>query len=91
MILRGIPACLVAAVLAVAITACGGGSGKSYDIGEMGFMDAAQCAEYGGTYDEESITESCMVSKGECERAAGNWNTEMREGGVTEAIDFGCE
>jgi hypothetical protein len=81
----------VAAFVAVAIAACGGGGGKSYDIGEMGFMDAARCAEYGGSFDEESITESCMVNKKECERAAGEWNSSMREGGVNDGIDFGCE
>jgi hypothetical protein len=82
---------LVAVSLAVFVAACGGGSGKGYNIGEMGFMDAAKCAEYGGTYNAESILEACMVTKEECERAAGEWNAEMREGGVNDGIDFSCE
>lgn len=90
LLLRRICGFLATVVLVVVVAACGGGSNKSYDIGEFTFS-AEKCAEYGGTYDEESITESCMVTRDECERAAGEWNASMQEGGVNDAIDFSCD
>lgn len=90
--LAGLRGVLVAVILAVAIAACGGGSTKSYNIGPVfpASDPVAKCAKYGGTYNPESVVEECMVTKQKCERAAGEWNTAMQEGGI-EAVDFSCD
>lgn len=80
----------VAAIVAVALAACGGG-GKTYDIGSIFPLDPGKCAKYGGTQEGSVPTESCMVTKEECERAATDWREAMQSGGVTETIEFSCE
>jgi hypothetical protein len=84
---------LATVILAVGIVGCGGGSDKSYNIGAIfpASDPVAKCAKYGGTYNPESILEECMVTKQECERAAGEWNAAMREGGVNDTINFSCD
>jgi hypothetical protein len=81
---------LIAACMAVAISACGG-SGKTYDIGPIFPLDPGKCAKYNGEAEGSGVTESCMVSKGECERAAADWEEAMQSSAVTEAIEFSCE
>lgn len=81
---------LLAASMGVALTACGGG-GKTYDIGPIFPLDPGKCAKYHGEEEGSGVTESCMVSKGECQRAAADWEEAMQSGAVTEAIEFSCE
>lgn len=85
-----IPTFLAAASMAVALTACGSG-GNAYDIAPIFPLDSGKCAKYHGDQEGSGVTESCMVSKEECERAAGDWQGAMQEGAVTEAIEFSCE
>jgi hypothetical protein len=82
-------ALIAVAITAAALTACGGG-GKTYDIGPIFPLTANKCAKYHGEEGGSGITETCMVSKDECERAAADW-TEAMEGGGVEAVEFSCE
>lgn len=81
---------LVTAGLAVVVAACGG-SGKTYDIGPIFPLSPDKCAKYGGTQEGSVPTETCMVTKEECERAAADWREAMQSGGVNETIEFSCE
>jgi hypothetical protein len=78
------------ASITVALSACGGG-GQTYDIAPIFPLDSGKCAKYHGDQEGSGIGESCMVSKGDCERAAADWQEAMSSGAVTEAIEFSCE
>lgn len=71
------------------LAACGGG-GKSYDIAPIFPLSAGKCAKYNGDQSGSSVTESCMVTKDECERAVADWQEAMQSSGVNEAIEFSC-
>jgi hypothetical protein len=76
--------------LAAVLSACGS-SGKTYDISPIFPLTPDKCAEYHGEQEGSGVGESCMVSKGECERAVANWREAMQSGGVDETIEFTCE
>lgn len=75
--------------MAGALTACGGG-GKTYDIAPIFPLDPDKCAKYDGEQQGSGVSESCLVTKDECERAAGDWANAMQSGGVSDAIEFRC-
>jgi hypothetical protein len=76
--------------MVVAMTACGGG-GKTYDISPIFPLSSGKCAKYNGEQEGSGLSETCMVSKDDCERAAADWEETMQSGAVTEAIEFSCE
>jgi hypothetical protein len=80
---------LLAMGIVLVLAACGGG-GKSYDIGPIFPLSTGKCAKYGGDQNGSGVTESCMVTKDECERAAADWREAMRSGGVNDTIEFSC-
>ena len=90
--LKRLSVLLMGGCLAVVVAACGEGSGKSYNIGAIfpASDPVSKCAKYGGTYNAGSILEECMVTKEECERAAGEWREAMQGGGI-ETIEFSCD
>jgi uncharacterized lipoprotein YehR (DUF1307 family) len=83
-------AAVAASVMAIALTACGGGA-KGYDIAPIFPLSSDKCARYNGDQEGSGITASCMVSKSECQRAAADWRNEMRSSGVNDALNFTCE
>ena len=83
-------AIFVAASMAIGITACGSG-GKTYDIAPVFPLDSGKCAKYNGDQEGSGPTESCMVSKDDCERASADWNEAMESGAVYDAIEFSCD
>jgi len=80
-----------AASVAVAVTGCGGAEAKTYDISPIFPLSSGKCAKYGGDEEGSGISATCMVTKGECERAATEWRKAMETGGVNEAIEFSCK
>lgn len=86
---RSIATVLLAMGVVLMLAACGGG-GKTYDIGPVFPLSPDKCAKYGGDQSGSGVTESCMVTKGECERAAADWQEDMQSSGVNEAIEFSC-
>jgi hypothetical protein len=83
--------CFTAASAAIAVTGCASAEAKTYDISPIFPLSSGKCAKYGGDEEGSGITASCMVTKGECERAAAEWRTAMETGGVTEAVEFSCK
>jgi hypothetical protein len=84
-----IAAALVAAI-AMSFTACGAEK-KSYDIGPIFPLSADKCTKYHGTESGSGFAKSCMVTKSECEKASADWNRAMRDGAVSDAIQFSCD
>lgn len=80
-----------AASIAVALTGCGGAEAKTYDIAPIFPLSSSKCAKYGGDEEGSGTTATCMVTKGECEKAAAEWRKAMESGGVNEAIEFSCK
>lgn len=80
----------VASSLVVGVTACGGG-GKTYDISPIFPLSSDKCAKYNGEQEGSGPTETCMVSKDDCERASADWNEAMESGAVYDAIEFSCD
>lgn len=74
----------------VALSACGQGSSKNYDISPIFPLSSDKCAKYGGTSDGEGFNAHCWVTKSECQQAAQDWRQAMQQGGVTDAIQFEC-
>jgi hypothetical protein len=81
---------VAAATTAAVLTACGGG-GKAYDIAPIFPLSSDKCARYHGDQKGSGITASCMVTKDECEKAAGDWRDAMQSSGVSNAINFTCK
>jgi len=79
-----------AASIAVALTGCQGADAKTYDISPIFPLSSGKCAKYGGDQEGSGITATCMVTKGECEKAAADWRKAMETGGVNNAIEFSC-
>ena len=73
---RQASAFLAAVAAGVVLIGCGGG-GKTYDIGPIFPLTANKCAKYNRDEQGSGITETCMVTKGECERAAADWKGAM--------------
>lgn len=84
-------ALFAAASVAVVLTGCGGAEAKTYDIAPIFPLSSGKCAKYGGDEEGSGVSATCMVTKGECERAAGEWRQAMQSGGVSEAIEFSCD
>jgi hypothetical protein len=78
------------ASMAVALSACGGG-GQTYDIAPIFPLDSGKCAKYNGDQEGSGPTETCMVSKDDCERASADWDAAMQSGAVYDAVEFSCE
>lgn len=81
----------VAAIVAIAASACSGSADKNYDISPIFPLSSDKCAEYNGDGSGEGFSSTCMVTKSECERAAEDWRQAMSEGGVNDAILFSCD
>jgi hypothetical protein len=81
---------LVAASMAAALSGCGGGAAKTYDISPIFPLSSGKCAKYDGDQEGSGITASCLVTKAECEKAAADWRNAMANGGVNDAIEFSC-
>lgn len=84
-----IVASVAVASMAVALTGCGGAA-KSYDISPIFPLSSGKCAKYGGDQQGSGFGAACMVSKGECEKAAADWRNAMQTGGVSDALEFTC-
>jgi|GEM_PF-3496376 hypothetical protein len=82
---------LCASVTVTAVLSACGNSGKTYDISPIFPATPNKCAKYHGEEKGSGITASCMVTRGECEKAAAEWRTAMATGGVTDAIEFSCK
>ncbi len=78
------------ATTAVALSACGQGDSKSYDISPIFPLSANKCAKYDGTSEGSGFAAHCWVTKDKCQQAAADWREAMRQGGVTDAIQFEC-
>ena len=84
-------------IAALAVVALGGAVGcssddeRSYDIAPIFPLSEDKCATYNGEEVGEGFTASCMVTKADCERAVNDWNSLMRERGVTDAMEFSCD
>lgn len=74
---------------AVALGGCGGST--TYDIGPVFPLSSDKCARYGGEQKGSGPTASCMVTKGQCEKAAADWRNSMQKSGVNDAINFRCQ
>lgn len=83
-------AVFAAANIAVALAGCGGTEAKAYDISPIFPLSSGKCAKYGGDEEGSGVSATCMVTKGECKRAAAEWKQAMQSGGVSEAIEFSC-
>jgi len=90
MMTRTLALVFAAVSLAVALTACGGASAKTYDIAPIFPLSSDKCAKYGGEQKGSGFSASCMVTKSECEKAAADWRAAMASSGVNDAIQFSC-
>ena len=82
---------ITGASMAIALGGCGGSNAKAYDIAPIFPLSSDKCASYEGDEEGSGITASCMVTKDECERAAGDWESAMESSGVNDAIQFSCD
>lgn len=81
---------LAAASMTVALGGCAGSDAKKYDISPIFPLSSDKCAKYGGDQTGSGTTATCMVTKAECERAAGDWRSVMASRGINDAIQFSC-
>lgn len=88
-----ISALLAVIAMAAVLASCGGGGGKTYDIGPVfpASSPSEKCARYNGDLKGSGPLASCMVTKSECERAAADWNESMRNSGINNPVLFSCE
>lgn len=86
---RGIATVLAVISAGLVMAACGGGE-KSYDIAPIFPLSSGKCAKYHGDQEGSGMTESCMVTKDECERATADWQETMQDSGVNDALEFSC-
>lgn len=89
MVIR-VPAFMAVAGTAIVLASCGGDA-KEYDISSIFPLSEDKCAKYGGDEEGEGPAATCMVTKGECERAAADWREAMQSSGVNDAILFRCD
>ena len=80
----GIAACIVVVTLA----ACNENDSKTYDITPIFPLSSDKCATYNGTVEGTGVLAHCWVGKADCERAAADWATAMKN--VPDAIKFTC-
>lgn len=73
---------------ALALTACGQGNDKAYDIAPIFPLTSNKCAKYDGKAEGAGFTAHCWVTKAKCEQAASDWRIAMRN--VPNAIKFTC-
>ena len=83
-------ALLVAVAASMTLTACGQGDSKTYDISPIFPLSADKCVKYDGKTEGSGFGARCWVSKSKCEQAVQDWRQAMREGGVSDAIQFTC-
>lgn len=81
----------VAGAATLALTGCGSGDSKPYDIAPIFPLTSDKCAKYNGDAEGTGFTSHCWVSKDDCERAVEDWRQAMQESAVTDAILFRCE
>lgn len=80
----------VGAGIVLALTGCGSGDAKTFDIAPIFPASSDKCARYGGEERGSGLQSSCMVTKSECEKAAADWRNAMSSSGVNDAIEFSC-
>lgn len=88
--LSGGMALLVAVAASMALTACGQSDSKTYDISPIFPLSADKCVKYDGKTEGAGFGARCWVTKSKCEQAVQDWRQAMREGGVSDAIQFSC-
>jgi hypothetical protein len=76
--------------IAAALPGCGSGSARTYDISPIFPLSSGKCARYGGHEKGAGVAAKCIVTKGQCEKAAADWRQAMQSGGVDDAIEFSC-
>lgn len=81
---------LAAAITAVAVSACGQSESKGYDIAPIFPLSSDKCGKYDGQSEGTGLTAHCWVTKAKCEQAVQDWRQAMREGGVSDAVQFTC-
>lgn len=81
---------LTAASAAIALAGCTGNPSKSYDISPIFPVSAGKCAKYDGRTEGSGLAAHCWVTKSKCLEATADWRQAMRQGGVTDAIEFRC-
>jgi hypothetical protein len=84
-------AVVATASVVLAASACGAGDSRNYDIAPIFPLTSNKCSKYDGKVEGSGFTAHCWVTKAECERAAQDWRQAMRQGGVTDAIEFSCD
>jgi hypothetical protein len=84
-------AVVAATTLVLAASACGGSDSRNYDIAPIFPLTSNKCAKYDGKAEGSGFTAHCWVTKAQCEQAAQDWRQAMRQGGVTDAIEFRCD
>jgi hypothetical protein len=79
------------ATTVLALTACGSGDSKTYDISSIFPLSSDKCTRYDGKAEGTGIGARCYVTKAKCEQAAQDWRQAMQKGGVSDAILFTCK
>lgn len=75
---------------AVVLGGCNGANAKTYDISPIFPLSSGVCAKYGGVQQGSGVSVTCMVTKGECEKAAADWGRAMTASAVNDAVEFSC-
>ncbi len=82
---------LAMAIVGVTLIAPGcSDNDKSYDISPVFPLSQDKCQKYNGVQSGTFPNATCMVSKGDCERAASDWNAVMSTRGIRDAVRFTC-
>jgi len=76
------------ATTVLALSACGHGDSKAYDIAPIFPLSSNKCSKYGGDASGSGPTSHCYVTKDKCEQAVSDWHTAMTN--VPDAIEFSC-
>ena len=84
---RLLPIGIVVAIV-LAMSACGAGDDKTYDISPVFPLSANKCEKYNGRSEGSGPGASCWVTKADCERAAADWQQAMHDD--PDAIEFRC-
>ena len=84
-------AVLATASMAMAVSGCGSGDARAYDISPIFPLSSDKCAKYDGVQQGSGIYATCMVTFAECQRAAADWRAAMESSDVPDAIEFSCQ
>ena len=81
---------LAVSAAVMALAAGGQSDTTSSDISPIFPLSADKCAKYDGNAEGSGFSAPCWVTPAKCEQATPDWQQAMREGGVSDAIQFSC-